>query len=166
MHLASGNSAASPAPPPRPPSPPAWPPADRSFPKPTRLQPAQPQHHRSASEQSSKRRLKPVWTSMHFPHLPLSQRASSAFRAVLHCSGDRSSIPRSSHQHEGEQSSCNSISNSTPLLTTKLNCFSMPLSHTNTWLICTYPCSAPSSDQQHAAGQETSPETPSLITEL
>lgn len=70
MHLASGNSAASPAPPPRPPSPPAWPPADRSFPKPTCFQPAQPQHHRSASEQSSKRRLKPVWTSMHFPHLP------------------------------------------------------------------------------------------------
>lgn len=121
MYLASGTSATSPAPPPRPPALQHDHQLAGAFQNQHARSLRSPQHHGSPSELSSKRRLKPVWTSMHFPHLPLSQRVSLAFRAVLHCLGDRSSIPRSGQQHGEEQSSWNSISDSIPLLTTKLN---------------------------------------------
>jgi len=46
--------------------------------------PARPLAARNPSELSSSRRLKPVWMSMRFPRLPLGQRVSLVFRAVLH----------------------------------------------------------------------------------
>lgn len=53
-----------------------------------------PQRRRNPSELPSKSRLKPVWTSTHFPHLPL--KVSLAFRAALR---DRGTDPPSHTPH-------------------------------------------------------------------
>ena len=168
MYLASGTSATSPAPPPRPPALQHGHQLAGAFQNQHARSLRSPQHRRSPSELSSKTRLKPVWTSKHFSHLPLSQRF--LWHSELSCTDQGTDPPSHAPRISMGESrapvtaslalSLSSLQNSSEVR------LSTPLTHANTWLICTYPCSAPFSDQQDAAEQETSPDTASLITQL